>query len=58
MKTRTVIYADEGMVLTNGEVYGTTIFLAEGENSEKYTEITKEEYEAKLTEEEKKINNI
>ena len=58
MKTRTVIYADEGMVLTNGEVYGTTIFLAEGENGEDYTEITKEEYEAKLTEEEKQGENI
>ena len=58
MKTRTVIYADEGMVLTNGEVYSTTIFLAEGENSEKYTEITKEEYEAILAETEKELNNI
>ena len=58
MKTRTVIYADEGMVLTNGEVYGTTIFLAEGENGEKYTEITKEEYEAILAETEKELNNI
>ena len=58
MKTRTVIYADEGMVLTNGEVYGTTIFLADGENGGDYTEITKEEYEAILAETEKELNNI
>ena len=45
MKTRTVIYADEGMVLTDGNTYGTTIFLAEGEGPEKFREITKEEHE-------------
>lgn len=45
MKTRTVIYADEGMVLTDGNTYGTTIFLAEGESGEEYREITREEYE-------------
>ena len=58
MKTRTVIYADEGMVLTDGNTYGTTIFLAEGETGEKYREITKAEYDAKLAEEEKALNNI
>lgn len=58
MKKRTVIYADEGMILTDGSTYGTQIFLAEGEGSEKYTEITKEEYDAILAEEEKEINNI
>ena len=45
MKTRIVIYAEEGKVLTNGEVYGTTIFLAEGETTATYYEITTEEYE-------------
>ncbi len=45
--TRTVIYADEGKVLTNGTVYGAVIYLAEGENSENYREITAKEYTEK-----------
>lgn len=44
MKERTVLYADEGMVLTNGEVYGKQIFLAETDTADNYHEITEEEY--------------
>lgn len=54
--TRTKLIAGEGMVLTNGTNYGTVIFLAEGESSYDYHEITKSEYEAKLAEEEAKNN--
>mgnify|MGYP003291518022 CR=1 FL=1 len=36
---RTVLYADEGMILTNGVSFGKTIFLAAGESPESYTEI-------------------
>lgn len=45
MKTRTVIYADEGKVLTDGEIYGVQIFLAEGQSADNFHEITREEYE-------------
>ena len=45
MTTRTVIYADEGKVLTDGEIYGVQIFLAEGQSADNFHEITEEEYE-------------
>lgn len=45
MKKMVTLYADKGMVLTDGEHYGTTVSLAEGETGENYREITKEEYE-------------
>lgn len=45
MKTRIVLYADEGKVLTNGETYGTQIFLADDEDGTNFYEITREEYE-------------
>ena len=45
MKKMVTLYADKGMVLTDGEHYGTTISLAEGETGDEYREITKAEYE-------------
>ena len=45
MKIMTTLYADEGMILTDGENFGTTISLAEGQTAENYIEITKEEYQ-------------
>lgn len=53
MKTMITIFADEGKILTDGENFGTTISLAEGESVDKYTEITKEEYEEILADKEK-----
>ena len=47
---RTSIKANEGYILTNGEIFGTEIFLAEGMNAEDFREISKEEYERMLAE--------
>lgn len=52
MKTRTVLYAEEGYVLTDGEHYGRVIHLAEGADASAYREITAEEYDAILAAEE------
>jgi hypothetical protein len=42
---RKILTAHEGMILTNGEIYGTQIFLAEGVDASAFYEITREEYE-------------
>lgn len=47
---RTKITASEGRVLTNGETYGTVIFLAENDDADNYYEITREEYDKKMAE--------
>ena len=40
----TVLIADEGKVLTDGEIYGRTIYLAEGKSEADFYEITEAEY--------------
>lgn len=48
MKTQTVsatvICADEGKILTDGKVYGRTIYLANNRSPEEFHEITEAEY--------------
>ena len=44
MKSRTVLYADEGKILTDGKTYGRIIYLEVGGSSEAFYEITEEEY--------------
>ena len=38
--TRTVLIADEGMVLTNGERVGKEVFLAEGADASVWREVS------------------
>ena len=52
MKIRKVIYADEGKVLTDGQIYGTQIFLADGKNESDFREISEKEYETIIAEQE------
>lgn len=54
MKTRTILYADDGKILTNGEIYGKQIYLAEGMDASAFYEISIEEYNA--ISEEKAVN--
>lgn len=41
-----MLTADEGMVLTNGKVYGKIIVLGNGDSAENYREISDEEFSA------------
>ena len=45
MKHRTTIYAEKGMILTDGEHFGRIVHLSVGADAEKWHEITEEEYE-------------
>ncbi len=48
---RKILKANEGMILTNGVIYGTEIYLGENADENSFKEIPFEEYE-KLTKEE------
>ena len=41
---RKVLNANEGKILTNGEIYGKTIYLSEQADKNTFYEITEEEY--------------
>lgn len=48
---RTVLIASPGMILTDGEIYGTKIFLAEERSAEEFYEIPMDEYEKMMEQE-------
>lgn len=52
---RRILTAKEGMIYTNGEIYGITIYLAEGVDESAFYEITMEEYEAIMKEQESEM---
>ena len=54
---RTILTASEGMILTDGEIYGSKIFLAEGRNPADFYEISREEYE-RIMEEQEAMNDV
>lgn len=58
MKQQTYIMltADEGMMLTNGEVYGKTVVLGTGNSPESYREITEAEYKTLIDERDHEVN--
>ena len=43
--SRKILKASEGKILTNGEIYGSEIYLAEGMDESSFYEITLKEYE-------------
>jgi hypothetical protein len=49
-KTIVTLTASEGHMLTDGENYGRIVYLASGDDGEKWYEITEAEYEAKMAE--------
>lgn len=49
---RKVLKADEDFIYTDGEIYGTIIYLEEGKDIEKFYQISLEEYENIFKEEE------
>ncbi len=48
---RKIIRASEGMVLTDGNIFGKTIYLADGLSESDFHEITETEFEIMRTEE-------
>ena len=44
--------ADVGKILTDGETYGSVVFLGSNRKADEFTEITKEEYDHIIAEQE------
>jgi hypothetical protein len=55
-EVRTVLVADEGMMLTDGENYGRVVYLAVGADASAWYEITQEEYKLRIAKDDETIN--
>lgn len=49
---RVCLQAEKGKIYTNGEIYGSTIYLAEGMDEKDFYTITREEYKEILKQQE------
>lgn len=62
MKTETltvnIIKAEKGKILTDGNIYGRTIYLAKNRSPEEFHEITEAEYEEIQKQNEAEANNV
>ena len=56
--TQTILTAEEGHYLTNGETYGKTVVLPSAENAENWHEITEETYNAIVKKQEEHYGRI
>jgi hypothetical protein len=54
--TRIKLTASDGHVLTDGESYGKVVYLASGDEGEKWHEITEAEYQAIIEKQETELS--
>lgn len=50
MTDERIITASEGHMLTNGEIYASSVRLGDWDSADNWHEVTKEEYEKKMLE--------
>lgn len=51
IENQTVLKAEEGKMLTNGDTFGTVVYLGENDSADNWHEITIEEYETMMADE-------
>jgi hypothetical protein len=55
MTDERIITASEGHMLTNGEIYASSVRLGDWDSPDNWHEVTKEEYEKKMAEMESEV---
>ena len=58
MRHRITLYAEEGMMLTDGEHFGKIVHLEMGTDASAWREITEEDYEEILARQQEQIERI